>query len=297
LGEYYSGIIEMKNSGIIHENVLSYADSKVPFVIKSTKEMRTIAAKPHSHSYYMILWSANSSGRHIIDQNEYILGPDKIYFIKPGQIHQIISSKSPSGTIMLFTPEFIMQNSLQKKFISDLELFNSPEGAFTLTTNLVSRLKKHTFDMMDAFNSTNRYKYETISAHLKLFLIECNEQYLLVSKNKAPDNASESTLMLAFKALVEEHFYEWRLVKNYSDKLNITSNYLSEVIKRTTGQPPKMHIQSRLVLEAKRLLLFTGRSAKEIGYELGFNDPARFSRFFKDSSGMSFKEFRNSSTY
>jgi AraC family transcriptional regulator, transcriptional activator of pobA len=287
-------IFIIMNKTIYHDNVLRYGGDIVPFVIKTTKEMREIAATPHSHSYYMIYWPSNSIGKHIIDQNEYPLEPDRIYFIKPGQIHQIITSPKPAGTFIFFTPEFFAVNSIRGDFISNLELFNNSEETISLSTHTVNRLKEYVQAMMNAFLSSGKLKYDIIESYLKLFLVECNEQYSFVANNTTADSARENALTLTFKSLVDEHFGEWRLVKNYADKMNITSNYLSEVVKRGTGQPPKAHIQARLALEAKRLLLFTGLSIKEIGFELGFDDPARFSRFFKDSTGMSLQSFRKS---
>ncbi len=83
-------------------------------------------------------------------------------------------------------------------------------------------------------------------------------------------------------------------VKDYAEILNVTPNYLNEVIRTSINIPAKEFIQNRLILEAKRMVVFTDKSSKEIGFELGFDDPSHFSKFFKSNAGQSLQEFRES---
>ena len=83
-------------------------------------------------------------------------------------------------------------------------------------------------------------------------------------------------------------------VKDYVGKLNVSPNYLNEVIKSVMGISAKEYIQNRIVLEAKRMVLFTQKSYKEIGFDLGFDDPSHFSKFFKINAGLSLVQFKES---
>ena len=96
-----------------------------------------------------------------------------------------------------------------------------------------------------------------------------------------------------FKNLVETHFQQWHQVKEYAAALSVSPNYLNEVIKSTIGISAKDFIQNRLLLEAKRTAVFTGKSSKEIAFELGFDDPSHFSKFFRSGAGQSLLEFKH----
>ena len=73
---------------------------------------------------------------------------------------------------------------------------------------------------------------------------------------------------------------------------HISTKHLSQTLKNITGKVAKDHIQDRLALEAKRLLLHTSLSVKEIAYEIGFEEPLHFSGFFKKRVGVSPSQFR-----
>jgi AraC-like DNA-binding protein len=147
--------------------------------------------------------------------------------------------------------------------------------------------------MLEAFQSADEMRLETLSAYLKLFLIDCNTSCTIVPVSNPQNIEVGRTMVRTFKNLVEKHFSEWHQVKDYASELNVTPGYLNEVIKTSIGQSAKEYIQNRLVLEARRLSLFTNRSFKEIGFGLGFNDPSHFSKFFKSSTGRSLQEFKN----
>jgi len=135
---------------------------------------------------------------------------------------------------------------------------------------------------------------DVIGAYLKLFLIECNGHCSLSKNINNQSVEVGKTLVKSFKAIVEKQYTKWHQVKDYADELNVTPNYLNEVIKSAINISAKDFIQNRLVIEAKRLVVFTEKSSKEIGYNLGFEDPSHFSKFFKSQSGQSLQDFKKS---
>ena len=116
-----------------------------------------------------------------------------------------------------------------------------------------------------------------------------NQIALLVA---AQTGAESSSLALAFKALVEQQFRENWSINQYVRQLATTPHLLAKASQEAFGLPVKTYIDSRRLLEAKRLLLFTVRSVESIAYELGFRDPAYFSRFFRQRAGMPPGEWR-----
>jgi len=279
---------------------LVYNGAPAQFVFKTMEEIDAIAGGiadyPHRHNYYTVIWPFGATGRHVIDFREYQITRDHIFFVSPWQVHQVITDPGPSGYVILFTPEFLERNSIRNDFVSNLRLFRDSDDTppLPVDSEMASKLKVFADNMKAAFESNDEMYLETAGAYLKLFLIECNGHCSLSPVSNLQSLEVGRNLLRNFKSLVEKHHRKWHQVKDYADELNITPGYLNEVIKSATNIPAKEFIQSRLILEAKRLALFTDLSNKEIGFEIGFEDPAHFGKFFKNRTGLSVSEFRDS---
>ncbi len=99
--------------------------------------------------------------------------------------------------------------------------------------------------------------------------------------------------LMAFSAAVESHFREQLSVEQYAHQVGITPAHLNNLTRRFTGHTAQEVVHQRLLLEAKRQLIYTALSAKQIAEGLGFSEPAYFSRFFKRLTGQSPRAFRN----
>lgn len=272
----------------------------MPFVIKTMedidRQLGGIADKPHRHNYYTVIWSFTSTGKHIIDFREYLILPDHIFFVSPEQVHQVITDPGPTGYVILFTPEFLERNSIRPDFIANLKLFQKSDETppLPLSQKMSGTLRIFADQMFSAFQSDSELRFETIGAYLKLFLIECNGHCSFTPGDNSQNVEVGKTLVRNFREIVEKHFAEWHQVKDYAEALYVTPNYLNEVIKSAVNISAKEYIQNRLVLEAKRMAVFTAKSSKEIGFDLGFDDPAHFSKFFRTNSGISLMDFKAS---
>jgi AraC-like DNA-binding protein len=211
-------------------------------------------------------------------------------------VHQVITDARPTGYVILFTPEFLERNSIQKDFIANLKLFHSLDETppLPLSDGMQHTLKIFADQIFNAFHSDNEMRFETIGAYLKLFLIECNGHCSLKPDSNIQNIEVGRALVKNFKEIVDHNFKKWHQVKDYADALNISPNYLNEVIRNSVHISAKDFIQNRIILEAKRLVIFTEKSGKEIGFDLGFDDPSHFSKFFKSNIGLSIQEFKES---
>jgi AraC family transcriptional regulator, transcriptional activator of pobA len=277
---------------------LLYAGAPASFVMRSLedieKEQGAFIDDPHRHNFYSVIWSFAATGKHIIDFHEYPIEPNSIFFVSPWQVHQIITDPGSTGLLILFTPEFLQKNSIREDFISNLRLFRDSDETppFPLSGPVSEKLKSFAGAMCSAFKSADEMKFETIGAYLKLFLIECSSSCSLFPDTNTQNIEVGRSLVQKFKGLVEEHFPEWHQVQDYARELNVSPGYLNDVISSSIHKPAKEYIQNRIILETKRLSLFTDKSIKEIGYDLGFDDPSHFSKFFKSFTGNSILEFR-----
>jgi AraC-like DNA-binding protein len=101
-------------------------------------------------------------------------------------------------------------------------------------------------------------------------------------------------LFRRFNLMVEQHFRDRHDVSFYAGQLHKSPKTLSNLFALYSGKSPIRVIHDRILMEAKRLLLYTNKSAKEISREIGFDDAAYFSRFFRKQTGQRLSEFRQS---
>jgi len=111
-----------------------------------------------------------------------------------------------------------------------------------------------------------------------------------IPEEKLPDDKLD--IFRKYNLLVEGHFRTEHTVNYYAQRLNKSPKTLSNIFALYNRKTPVQMIQERIIIEAKRLLNYTDRSVKQISYELGFEDPAYFSNFFKRNTSLSPMEFR-----
>lgn len=248
----------------------------------------------HRHDYFTVVLVEVAKGLHIIDYNEFAFGHSEVHFVSPGQVHQVALTEKPKGCVITFTEDFLIQNNIPIRFISNINLFqtfgNTPP--LKLDSQTFDRLNRLTVDMEACLSEAFNYGDRALGALLQLFLIYCNNSSKLDTTQLSEDHTG-ICILRDFKGLIEERFKEWHKVKDYATQISITPKHLSQTVKNITGKVAKEHIQDRLVLEAKRLLLHTELSIKEIAYEIGFEEPLHFSGFYKKQTGSSPSDFRH----
>ena len=99
-------------------------------------------------------------------------------------------------------------------------------------------------------------------------------------------------LVRMFNLLLEQHFREQHEVSFYAAALNRSPKTLTNVFARFNYPSPSTVIHRRVIQEAKRYLLYTDKTAKEIAYQLGFASPAHFSRYFKQHTGKNISGYK-----
>lgn len=133
------------------------------------------------------------------------------------------------------------------------------------------------------------FQIEMIRTMLKRYVILCTRIY------KDQNNLiheEETSLIREFNFLVEQHFRDKHKVADYASLLNRSPKTLSNIFQKHSSKSPLQFIQSRKILESKRLLGYSDLQVQEIGYQVGYDDVQSFSRFFKKQTGYSPLSYR-----
>lgn len=257
------------------------------------KDYQNLSATPHRHDHYELLWFFGGEGEHFINFHSYALKKNRVYFLQPGQVHQFPEFERV-GWIFLISEE-LMQHFFH--------LHPQEEG-----NGLFDTFGTKPFVDMD--DETARFlKYIT-----RLFLLELHKKppskkilfhlmaslLLQLNNNTSQNKQSESLLhperkiLIKLRALIQSHYCEAHGINFYIKTLNVPAKRLNEICRKTAGKTVHELIEDKLLTEAKMALLSTNRSMKEIAFDLGFNDPAYFGRFFRRATGLTPLTYRES---
>ncbi len=123
-------------------------------------------------------------------------------------------------------------------------------------------------------------------------LVWINRRALQQAQAEASQPDRGRAHLQGFTHLLEAHFREHRPIEHYAASLGISAAHLNALCRRLAGQSALQMINQRLLLEAKRCLVYTAMTINQVSDSLGFSEPAYFSRFFKRGTGQSPKAFR-----
>jgi AraC-like DNA-binding protein len=145
----------------------------------------------------------------------------------------------------------------------------------------------------DEYENRDNIQGEMLRVLLKRLIIKLTR--LVKSQSPAGDlSTTELDTVRQFNLLVENNYKQHHQVQDYANLMFKSPKTLSNLFAKYSEKSPVQLIADRLFLESKRLILYTDKSVGEIGFELGFEEPAHFSRFFKKMAGVTVSDFRKS---
>lgn len=134
-------------------------------------------------------------------------------------------------------------------------------------------------------------KTEMLRVILKRLIVKLTRSY---KRQTQVEDMQEGDINVVrqFNLMVEKNYKKYHQVQDYADLLHKSSKTISNIFSKYSNQSPLEIIHQRLLVEAKRLLIYTDKTAKEIAYDLGFSDIPNFSRFFKKNLQLSPSQYR-----
>ncbi|TFF37258.1 helix-turn-helix domain-containing protein [Mucilaginibacter psychrotolerans] len=230
-----------------------------------------------------------------VDFSIYETDGPALFFISPNQVLSIQELCSGSGHFIFYNRDFYCVQIHDEEVACDGLLFNNINNMpMTAVPGHEAAFIDHLFlQIAHEFALKDSSQEEMLRTYLKQLLIKSTrlwkQQHLggvLTDQNNDPDTFRR------FSQLVDAHYKEKHTVADYADLLLIAPKTLTHKFKRMNLPQPNEVIKNRIILEAKRLLVHTAMSAKEIAYELGYDDPAYFSRLFLIKTGESPSGFK-----
>ncbi len=253
--------------------------------------------------FYSISLKRDLSAKMKYGQQEYDFDGGIMFFLAPGQVFRVEveqnAAHKQSGWILLIHPDFLWNTQLAKT-IKQYEYFDySVNEALFLSEkeeatiiSILSGIKQEYHSNIDKFSQN------IIIAQIELLLTYAERFYqrqFITRKitNHAILNQLEEILAEYFNSedLVEKGL---PTVKSIAEKLSVSPNYLSGLLKTLTGQNTQQLIHDKLIEKAKERLSTTDLSVTEIAFQLGFEHPQSFSKLFKAKTNLSPSEFRQS---
>jgi len=171
------------------------------------------------------------------------------------------------------------------------EALHISEAERLLLEDCVKNIQKELVQNID------KHSYNLILTNLELLLSYCERFYerQFFTRTKASND-----VVANFERLLNDYFAQETLVQSgipnvvhFAQKLNISANYLSDLLKKYTGKSSQEYIHLKLIDKAKALLWNTDESISGIAYDLGFEHPSHFTKLFKNKTGMSPKSYRS----
>lgn len=243
-------------------------------------------------SLYKFIWVKNGSLTLEVDHLPLRLEKNEIVSLTP--LHHITFQEVEGEYLtLLFNSNFYCIYGHDNEVSCNGFLFNGSSRLMPLrlTETQAALLTEITEKMSGEYAVCDNLREEMLRILLKRFIITCTR----LARTKfevGPDREKSFDIVRQYYVLVDNHFKEKKRVQDYADLLHRSPKTLSNLFAAYHLPSPLAVIHERVEAEAKRLLLYSSKSAKEIADILGFEDLSAFSRFFKNKTGESLTDFR-----
>jgi AraC-like DNA-binding protein len=249
--------------------------------------------KAHRHDFYATILFTKGSGVHEIDFQKYDVSAGSLFFMSPGQIHSWELSKDIEGYLFFCLQDFYEMHYVNQK------LRNFP---FFGSVNFPRKLQLNKDELKENISLMQQLQKEYQSQNVMkdgLMLSLMSQIFILSTRQFSKDFdtlASSASLSYfkhyqEFETVVEQYFTTEKSITFYASLLNITSKHLNRITQTVVHKTATDVITERVILEAKRMLMYLDESLGEIAFRLGYEEYSYFVRVFRKTSGMTPTQF------
>jgi len=268
--------------GYVHIKDLPRNESEYDWIIK-----------PHRHEQmFQIIWIASGKAKVQLDVNHWQLQGAFVVTIPAGVVHSLSFEPGITGMVMTIADSLLSPSLNQRAsryFAGLAQTFRITE--FDQEENLYQDLKSYFQGIKREFTRADEGHQQMMEWLVRAVLMTIQRQAdhrRLLSTPKS----SNVQVIDRFKKLVEEHYQNQWSVQEYASALGVSVSTLNRLCHQHFGATVKAVLQQRLLVEAKRHLIYTAESLEQTAYNLGFKDPAYFSRMFKQLEGITPSDYR-----
>lgn len=253
----------------------------------------------HSFGYYTIFLKNIKCGDMKYGRNYYDYQEGTLVFLAPNQVVRIENRlpHQPKGWALMFHSDFIKGTSLARA-MKEYTFFSYEVFEALHLSEEERKIVIECFHniAIELNHNIDNHTQRLIASNIELFLNYCTRFY---ERQFITRKHVNSDILSRFETLLNNYFNSelpkkqgLPSVKYCADKLNLSPNYLGDLLKKETGKNAQEHVQLKLVEVAKEKIFETQKSISQIAYELGFEYPQYFSRLFKKRTGMTPIEYR-----
>lgn len=250
-----------------------------------------MSMQPYQKEFYHITLVLKSKKSEItIDEQHNKKKENFLFFLSTQHIYSWQRDINVRGFTVFFKPSFF--NFYTGNFESDFSFFDlADRNIIELSSSKIKEVSEDFEKLYNEFNYSSLYREQILQTQLLSLLYKfkgIQEDYssLEIVPNK------KQTLVFKFKNLVNNLFITCKQVGDYAEKLFVSANTLNAIVKDLTGKTAKEIINEKVILESKRMLLYTSNDISEIAFSIGFDEPTHFIRFFKTHTLQTPKEYR-----
>lgn len=248
----------------------------------------------HRHSHYEIIWLKKGKGIHHIDGQQFNYNGSVLFLLSPGQVHKIEQEEKGEGFVIKFLPELFQHQKEVEEYLIDSLLFDAIDAfpVINLTASQYKVFEDLFYQITVEFNTSEIGQQQILSSFLKILITNISRlKHNQIGYNYVPEAGYD--LFKKYKIAVEKNFKSIHGVNEYADLLHTTARNLNNVAKKFSNKTAGIIIAERIILESKRYLHHDNLSIKEIAFEIGYEDPAYFTRFFKKYLGISPQHYKD----
>jgi AraC family transcriptional regulator, transcriptional activator of pobA len=262
----------------------------IPIAETVSKHFETVS-NPHRAEFYHIFWVQKGTAEYMIDFAPVKLKAGSFLFVK-ARVQTFDYQHKHDGKLLLFTDGFFCKTAEDAKYLHSSILFNDFLDIPVIDVKTNASLQTIFCDIEAELTKGNdSYHYDLLHNLLHNLLLLAERERRKQGFKELTKSADLDYTIL-FRDLLAAQFKTLKSVSGYASQMNVSEKRLTAATTKTMDKSPKTIIDERVMLEAKRLLIHTNLSIKEVGYDLGFEQPTNFIKYFRKHTEKTPIEFR-----